>query len=703
MKRLGLILSLLTVLTLSSCLMDSTPNPFFEAYNTPHGTVPFDQIKTEHYMPAVQEGIRRQNEEIEAIINNPEAPTFANTVLAYEQSGEMLNRVSAVFGNLLSAETNDEMQVLAQEIMPLMSEHSNNISLNEKLFARIKAVYEQREQESLNAEQLKLLEDIYTGFTRNGANLEGEAKEKYRALRKELSLLTLQFSDNALKETNDYQLVITDTAQLAGLPESAVEAAAETAQEKGVEGWVFTLQAPSYSPFLTYADNRDLRQQIYLAYNTKCTHDNAYNNLEIVKKLANTRMAIAQVLGYDNYAEYALQERMAQNSDAVYKLLNQLLDAYTPTARQEYAEVQALARQTEGEDFVVMPWDWSYYSHKLKDRKFNIDDEMLRPYFELSKVKKGVFGLATKLYGITFKKNPAIPVYHKDVDAYEVFDKDGQYLAVLYTDFHPRAGKRAGAWMTEYKGQWIDPKTGENSRPHVSIVMNFTKPTQDKPALLTFDEVETFLHEFGHSLHGMFANSTYESLSGTNVYWDFVELPSQIMENFAIEKEFLHTFARHYQTGELIPDELVQRIVDSSNFNAAYACLRQVSFGLLDMAWYTRHTPFEGDVKAYEKAAWEKAQVLPVMEEACMSTQFSHIFAGGYAAGYYSYKWAEVLDADAFSLFKQKGIFNPEVATSFRENILSKGGTEHPMTLYKRFRGQEPTIDALLIRNGIKK
>lgn len=703
MKKLGLILSLLTVLTLSSCLMDSTQNPFFEAYNTPHGTVPFDQIKTEHYMPAVQEGIRRQNEEIEAIINNPEAPTFANTVLAYEQSGEMLNRVSAVFGNLLSAETNDEMQALAQEIMPLMSEHSNNISLNEKLFARIKAVYEQREQESLNTEQLKLLEDIYTGFTRNGANLEGEAKEKYRALRKELSLLTLQFSDNALKETNDYQLVITDTAQLAGLPESAVEAAAETAQEKGVEGWVFTLQAPSYSPFLTYADNRDLRQQIYLAYNTKCTHDNAYNNLEIVKKLANTRMAIAQVLGYDNYAEYALQERMAQNSDAVYKLLNQLLDAYTPTARQEYAEVQALARQTEGEDFVVMPWDWSYYSHKLKDRKFNIDDEMLRPYFELSKVKEGVFGLATKLYGITFKKNPAIPVYHKDVDAYEVFDKDGQYLAVLYTDFHPRAGKRAGAWMTEYKGQWIDPKTGEDSRPHVSIVMNFTKPTQDKPALLTFDEVETLLHEFGHSLHGMFANSTYESLSGTNVYWDFVELPSQIMENFAIEKEFLHTFARHYQTGELIPDELVQRIVDSSNFNAAYACLRQVSFGLLDMAWYTRHTPFEGDVKTYEKAAWEKAQVLPVVEEACMSTQFSHIFAGGYAAGYYSYKWAEVLDADAFSLFKQKGIFNPEVATSFRENILSKGGTEHPMTLYKRFRGQEPTIDALLIRNGIKK
>ena len=411
--------------------------------------------------------------------------------------------------------------------------------------------------------------------------------------------------------------------QLAGLPESAVEAAAETAGEKGVEGWVFTLQAPSYGPFLTYADSRDLRRELYMAHNTKCTHDNASNNLEIVKKLANVRMEIAQLLGYDNFAEYNLQERMAQNSESVYKLLDQLLEAYTPTAKQEYAEVQALARQAEGEDFVLMPWDWAYYSHKLKDRKFNIDDELLRPYFELNNVKQGVFGLATRLYGITFKKNPDIPVYHKDVDAYEVFDKDGKFLAVFYTDFHPRAGKRSGAWMTSYKEQWIDEKTGENSRPHISIVMNFTKPTQDKPALLTFGEVETFLHEFGHSLHGMFANSTYGSLSGTNVYWDFVELPSQFMENFAIEKEFLHTFARHYQTGELIPDELVQRIVDSSNFNAAYACLRQVSFGLLDMAWYTRNTPFEGDVKAYEKKAWEKAQILPSVAETCMSTQFS--------------------------------------------------------------------------------
>ena len=678
-------------------------NPFFETYTAPHGTIPFDKIKTGDYEPAIREGIRRQNAEIDAIVNNPEAPSFENTVLAYEKSGELLQRVNTVFGNLLGAETNDDLQELAKEIMPLMSEHENNISLNEELFARIKAVYEQQDKENLTPEQTKLLEEIYKGFVRNGANLQGEDKEKYRALCTELSLLTLQFSENNLKETNGYKLVLTEEAQLAGLPESAIEAAAETAKEKETEGWVFTLHAPSYSPFMTYADNRDLRREMYMAYNTKCTHDNDYNNLDIVKRIVNVHMEIAQLLGYDNFAEYNLQERMAQNTDAVYNLLNQLLDAYTPTARQEYAEVQALARQEQGEDFVLMPWDWAYYSQKLKDRKFNIDDEMLRPYFELSKVKEGVFGLATKLYGITFKKNPDIPVYHKDVDAYEVFDKDGKFLAVFYTDFHPRAGKRSGAWMTSYKGQWIDEKTGVNSRPHVSIVMNFTKPTQDKPALLTFGEVETFLHEFGHSLHGMFANSTYEGLSGTNVYWDFVELPSQFMENFAIEKEFLHTFARHYQTGELIPDALVQRIVDSSNFNTAYACLRQVSFGLLDMAWYTRNQPFEGDVIAYEKEAWAKAQILPSVEGTCMSAQFSHIFAGGYSAGYYSYKWAEVLDADAFSLFKQKGIFNPEVAASFRENILSKGGTEHPMTLYKRFRGQEPTIDALLIRNGIKK
>lgn len=687
------------------CILNMTEaqNPFFENIHTPHGTVPFDRIAVEHYAPAIRRGIECQNEEIDAIVRNPQPADFHNTILALEKSGQLLHRVEVVFDNLLSAETNDAMQELAKELMPLLSEHANNITLNERLFERVKTAYEHRNDEPLTAEQRKLTEDTYEGFVRSGANLQGADKEKYRELSRQLSLLTLQFSENNLKETNDYQLVLTDEAQLKGLPQSAIDAAAETAREKQQEGWVFTLHAPSYVPFLTYAADRNLRKEIYMAYNTKCTHANACNNLDIVKQLVNTRLALAQLLGYKDYATYKLERRMAQNSANVYHLLDQLLEAYKPTAQKEYAEVQALAREEQGADFTLMPWDWSYYSQKLKDRKFSLNDEMLRPYFELENVKKGVFGLATRLYGITFRKNPDIPVYHKDVEAFDVFDQDGSFLAVLYTDFHPREGKRSGAWMTSYKEQWIDEKTGENSRPHVSLVMNFTKPTQDKPALLTFGEVETFLHEFGHSLHGMFANTTYASLSGTNVYWDFVELPSQFMENFAVEKEFLHTFARHYQTGELIPDELVQRIVDSRNFSAAYACLRQVSFGLLDMAWYTRTTPFEGDVMAYEKQAWTRAQVLPSVEGTCMSTQFSHIFAGGYSAGYYSYKWAEVLDADAFSLFKQKGIFNREVAESFRENILSKGGTEHPMTLYKRFRGQEPTIDALLIRNGIKK
>ncbi len=692
-----------TLLALLAIIMvTNAQNPFLGKYNTPHQTVPFDKIKIEHFEPAIREGIKRHTAEIDAITSNPAAPTYVNTIVAYEQSGELLDRATTVFFNLQSAETSDELQVLAQEMTPLLSEHSNNVSLNEKLFGRVKAVYEHRNEFNLTPEQAKLLEDTYDGFVRGGANLSGEAKEEYRRLTMELSQLTLRFGENNLKETNDFKLILTDKAQVNGLPEGALEEAAALAQESQTKGWVFTLHAPSYIPFLTYADNRDLRKELYMASNTKCTHDNETNTLDIVKKIANTRMQVARLLGYNNYAEFTLKERMAENSDAVYTLLNQLLEAYTPAARKEYEEVQVLAREEQGDDFQVMPWDWSYYSNKLKDKKYNLNTELLRPYFELEKVKSGVFGLATRLYGITFKKNTDIPVYHKEVDAYEVFDKDGQYMAVLYTDFHPRAGKRAGAWMTEYKSQWIDEQTGENSRPHITLVMNFTKPTESRPSLLSFDEVETFLHEFGHGLHGMMANTTYKSLSGTNVYRDFVELPSQIMENFAIEKEFLNTFAYHYQTGEVLPEELIQRIVDAANFNVAYACMRQVSFGLLDMAWYTRNTPFEGDVINYEQEAWAKAQILPVVNGTCMSAQFSHIFAGGYAAGYYSYKWAEVLDADAFSLFKQKGIFNQEVATSFRNNILSRGGTEHPMILYKRFRGQEPTIDALLIRNGIK-
>ena len=673
-------------------------NPLLATYHTPYHTAPFHLIKTEHYEPAILKGMEMHNEEIEAIINNPEQPTFHNTIVALERSGAILDRAATIFGNLLSAETSDELQAIAQRVMPQLSEHSNNISLNEKLFARIKAVYDSAESTQLNQEDRVLLDKTYDGFIRNGANLPEADKERFRQISSELSVLTLQFSQNNLNETNSYELPLT-LEQLDGIPESAIEAYAQTAKEKDKEGYVVTLHAPSFVPFMKYSRNRELRKQLYMAYNTQCIKDNENNNTEIVKKLVNLRLKRAQLLGFQTVADYVLTKRMAENSLNVYQLLNQLLEAYTPTAHKEVAEVVALAKELEDEDFELMPWDWAYYSEKLKEKRFNLNEEELRPYFELGKVIEGVFGLATRLYGITFKKNEEIPVYHPDVETYEVYDEDQELLAILYTDFHPRTSKRSGAWMTSFKEQWKDENG--NSRPHVSITMNFTKPSANKPALLTFSEVNTFLHEFGHALHGMFANTTYQSLSGTNVYWDFVELPSQIMENFAIEKEFLNTFAKHYQTNEPIPAEIIQRIVNASNFNVAYACLRQLSFGLLDMAWYTRTEPFEGDVRTYEKEAWAKTQLLPNVPEACMTVQFSHIMAGGYSAGYYSYKWAEVLDADAFSLFKEKGIFNKEVANSFRKHVLSKGGTEHPMTLYKRFRGQSPDIQALLKRNGI--
>ena len=673
-------------------------NPLLATYHTPYHTAPFHLIKTEHYEPAILKGMEMHNEEIEAIINNPEQPTFHNTIVALERSGATLDRAATIFGNLLSAETSDELQAIAQRVMPQLSEHSNNISLNEKLFARIKAVYDSAENTQLNQEDRVLLDKTYDGFIRNGANLPEADKERFRQISSELSVLTLQFSQNNLNETNSYELPLT-LEQLDGIPESVIEAYAQTAKEKDKEGYVVTLHAPSLVPFLKYSRNRELRKQLYMAYNTQCIKDNENNNTEIVKKLVNLRLERAQLLGFQTAADYVLTKRMAENSLNVYQLLNQLLEAYTPTAHKEVAEVVALAKELEDEDFELMPWDWAYYSEKLKEKRFNLNEEELRPYFELGKVIEGVFGLATRLYGITFKKNEEIPVYHPDVETYEVYDENQELLAILYTDFHPRTSKRSGAWMTSFKEQWKDENG--NSRPHVSITMNFTKPSANKPALLTFSEVNTFLHEFGHALHGMFANTTYQSLSGTNVYWDFVELPSQIMENFAIEKEFLNTFAKHYQTNEPIPAEMIQRIVNASNFNVAYACLRQLSFGLLDMAWYTRTEPFEGDVRTYEKEAWAKTQLLPNVPEACMTVQFSHIMAGGYSAGYYSYKWAEVLDADAFSLFKEKGIFNKEVANSFRKHVLSKGGTEHPMTLYKRFRGQSPDIQALLKRNGI--
>ena len=678
--------------------MTENTNPFLTAYHTPFETIPFHLIKTEHFEPAIEEGMKVHNQEVDAIIHCPDEPTFHNTIVALEKSGSLLDRVSTVFGNLLSAETSDELEAIAERVMPRLSEHSNNISLNEKLFARIKQVYDETDKEALTPEKRMLLQNTYNGFIRSGANLAPEQKERFRQLSAELSVLTLKFSQNNLKETNRYELLLTPE-QTDGLPQSALDAYAQAAKDKNKDGYLVTLHAPSFVPFMKYSTHRALRQQVYMAYNTQCTHDDEFNNLEIVQKLVNLRLERAQLLGFDTVADYVLSRRMAENSTNVYKLLNELLEAYTPTAHQEVEEVKNLAKELEGEDFELMPWDWAYYSEKLKEKKFNLNEEELRPYFELKNVIQGVFGLATRLYGITFEENPNIPVYHPDVKAYEVHDKDGSFLAVLYTDFHPRASKRSGAWMTSYKEQWKDEKG--NSRPHVSVTMNFTKPSEDKPALLTFSEVNTFLHEFGHALHGMFANTTYQSMSGTNVYWDFVELPSQIMENFAIEKDFLNTFAKHYQTGENIPEEMIQRIVDASNFNVAYACLRQLSFGLLDMAWYTRTEQFEGDVRSYEKKAWEKAQVLPGIEETCMTVQFSHIMAGGYAAGYYSYKWAEVLDADAFSLFQEKGIFDAATANSFRENVLSKGGTEHPMVLYKRFRGQEPSINALLKRNGI--
>lgn len=679
-------------------------NPFFEEYGTPHNTIPFHKIRLEDYEEALMEGIRRDDEEIQLITGNPDEPTFDNTLIFKDETkGEhyydLLDRASQVMACMMSCETNDEMEALAQKMSPILTKHANDVSMNPELFRRIKYVYEKHRE--LTPEETRLLENAYKGFVRSGALLNEEDKEKLRKLTEEVGLLTLQFSQNLLKERKAFEMHITDEEQLDGLPDTARDAARMEAKQREKDGYVFTLDFPSYSAFLTYSTKRELRKKMYMAYNTLCTKDNSENNIDICKRLVNLRREIAQLLGYKTYADYVLEERMATNATNVYDLLDRLVDAYKPTAEKEQEELKTIARKMEGDDFEMMPWDMSFYSHKLKMECYNLDAEMLRPYFQLDKVIDGVFGLATTLYGITFKENAEIPVYHPDVKAYEVFDKNGEYLAVFYADFFPRKGKQGGAWMTEFQGQWIDRK-GNNIRPHVSVVMNFTKPTEEKPALLTLGEVETFLHEFGHSLHGMFANTRFASMSGTNVWWDFVELPSQFMENYSIEKEFLNTFAFHYKTGEPMPDELIERIVNSRNFMVATACLRQVSFGLLDMAYYTKETAFEYDIIPFEKKAWEKAILGKQLEDTCMTVQFSHIMAGGYAAGYYSYKWAEVLDADAFAVFKREGIFNPDTAQRFRDCILSKGGTDHPMTLYKNFKGAEPTIDALLERNGIR-
>ncbi len=681
-------------------------NPFFLPYDTPHYTVPFNRITLADYEEAMMEGIRREDEQIEKIINNPDEPTFENTIIPEDEVKgrkhyyDLLSRVESVFFNMLSAETNDEMDALAQKMSPILTKHGNDVSLNPKIFERVKYVYEHHGE--LTPEENCLLEKSYEGFVRSGALLDEAGKDRLRKLTEEASMLSLQFSQNVLKENKAYTLHITDEQQLDGLPNTAREAAHEAAKEHGLKGWVFTLDAPSYGPFMMYSTQCELRKELYMARNTLCIKDNDTNNLELCKRLINLRREMAQLLGYDTFADYVMKHRMATKVENVYKLLNDLIEAYKPKAIEEREEVEALAKEEEGAAFKMEPWDLAYYSQLLKKKKYDLDPEMLRPYLELGNVIKGVFGLATRLYGITFKENKDIPVYHPDVKPYEVYDKDGSYLAVLYVDFHPRKGKRDGAWMTEFQGQWIE-RDGTNVRPHASLVMNFSKPTEDKPALLRLGEVETFLHEFGHSLHGIFANTRFESLSGTNVWWDFVELPSQFMENFAVEKEFLRTFAFHYQTGEPMPDELIEKVIASRNYGAATACLRQVSFGLLDMAYYTHKEEFTEDIISFEKKAWAPAIIDEQRMDTCMTVQFSHIMAGGYAAGYYSYKWAEVLDADAFSVFKKEGIFNQATAQRFRDNILSRGGTEHPMTLYKRFRGQEPTIDALKERDGLTK
>ena len=690
--------NLLSVLLFTSMTL-SAGNPFFSKYRTPHETAPFEKIKLEHYMPAFEKGIADGQQEINAIVMQRSTPTFENTIVALENSGKLLDRVSNVFYNLLSSESNDEMMELSQKLQPMLSSYSNDIMLNDRLFKKVKYVYDNQDQYGLNAEQKMLLKKTYEGFESSGATLSPEDKEKYKKISQELGQLSLQFGQNALKATNAYELLLTEN-DLDGLPQSVKDAAALAAKAKGKDGYLITLQATSFAPFLKYSSRRDLREKVYRAYNTNCT-SGEYDNTELVKRIAELRLEMAQLLGSDNYAEYTLKKRMAQNEENVYELLNELVDSYKSTALQEVKEIQGFAIGMEGKNFELMPWDFSYYSEKLKDAKYSLNDEILKPYFPLESVKKGVFGLATTLFGITFEKNDKIQTYHEEVEAFDVKDKDGKFLAVLYTDFHPRDGKRAGAWMSSFKGQWIDGK--DNSRPHVTIVMNFTRPTENKPALLTYVEVETFLHEFGHALHGMLANTTYGSMSGTSVYRDFVELPSQFMENYMGEKAFLDTFAAHYETGEKIPAELVAKIKESANYNVGYGCLRQVSFGLLDMAFHSIEEPIQGDLIEFERNAFEQTQILPFVDGAIFSTSFGHIFAGGYAAGYYGYKWAEVLDADAFGLFQEEGLFDQESAKSFRTNILEKGGTEDPMELYKKFRGHEPTIDALMKRDGIKK
>ncbi len=676
-----------------------TANPFFDEFATVHNSVPFSSIENKHYEEAIDRGIEIQNKEIADIVNQSADPTFENTIVALERSGSDLNRVLNVFYPMLSALSDDELMDISLRVSGKLSKHSTDISLNEGLWKRIKTVYDMRDKLNLDAEDSMLLTTTYDSFARSGAELKGEKRDEYRRLSAHLSDLTTKFGQNVLKELNTYEIWLT-ADDLSGLPESSVEAAALAAKEKGREGeYLFTLAQPVYTAFMKYSDRPDLRERFYRLYNGRNTKGE-YSNMEILADIAETRREIAALFGKKNYAEYSLEKSMAETPENVYKLLNELAEAYRPAQLKEFAEIESYASQLEGRPVKIKAWDYSYYSNKLQQAKYSYNEEELRPYFELNNVIDGVFGLATKLYGLTFEPNADIEVYHPDVKAYDVKDADGSYLGVIYTDFFPRESKRPGAWMTGFKDECVTAD-GTQVRPHVTIVMNFTKPTGTKPALLTPYEVETFLHEFGHALHGLLADTKYASLSGTSVYRDFVELPSQFNENYLTQKEFLDGFARHYVTGEPIPQNLVDKIVQSSQYGAAYACLRQLGFGFTDMAWHTIESPVE-DVVGFERKALESVSMFDDVDGCIFSPQFSHIFSGGYAAGYYSYKWAEVLDADAFSLFLKNGLFDKATADSFRRNVLMKGGTEHPMTLYKRFRGQEPTIDALLERDGIK-
>ena len=679
---------------LSAC--DNTMNPLLTDSTLPYGAPQFDKIKTEHYLPAFEQAITEAKAEIDAIVNNPDAPTFENTIAALDEAGGRLNDVAGIFYNLMEADTNEQMQDIAEKVSPMMTEYSMYVSLNEPLFARVKAVHESAE--GLEPDQARLLEKTWKSFVRGGANLGAEDKETYSKLSEQLSLLTLQYGKNVLAETNAFTLNLTDEADLEGLPDFVREAAVETAKSKNMEGWAFDLSAPSYGAFMKYSTRRDLRQKMWMAYNTRAT-EGENSNIELCRQIAELRLKIANVLGYETYADYALEERMAKNPQTVNEFIEKLLTPSLPAAKAEVEELYEYARANGFEDTEIQPWDFSFWSEKLMDARYSINDEQLKPYFRLENCIDAAFGLAGKLYGLTFEERKDIPVYHPDVKVYDVKDADGVHKALFYADFFPRASKRGGAWMTEFRGQSI--VNGVEKRPFISLVTNFTKPAAGKPSLLTHDELTTLLHEFGHSLHGILAEGRYSSLTGTNVSRDFVELPSQIMENWAFEPEFLDTFARHFETGEALPDTLINKIVAAKNYHAAYAQVRQLQFGILDMAWHTLKALPELGTIAFEKAALKSSNVVPSIPKACISTSFSHIFSGGYSAGYYSYKWSEVLEADAFSLFKEKGIFSTEVSHSFRDNILSKGCSEDEDVLYRRFRGHDPEPEALLEKLGI--